>query len=273
MIKNYDSDVILQIGRKAVISKGGALTMRMNLPVILVSPETMDTISPPNSKKCINEESLIHTLDRFMKSERRWDEYNWDLELAECYGRCNNVTIALGAYARSTEIHRSPAIYLCPERIENAVGGGKKALNEVGTFVYLHELTHAFLDVGRPHPKVSGQILEEAIANGTALSVYSGRTGAIEKLVEKQPLEYRAGWFFAREKADTILLSQFKLSKMGKSRNWQTYEDKWIDFLERKRWWRYLHFHLYPVYIEYHTSLIPADALTIAMVLASFTRL
>ncbi len=122
-----------------------------------------------------------------------------------------------------------PAIFICPERVDNEAKRLKNSFPSLSNgwlfqfvfaYILIHELAHAFTDGGIPSRNRGERLIEDSIANAFAFlrltrqrsETLDRETALFLRLTANQPLEYQSWEFFA-EPGYIILRSTAKAWK------------------------------------------------------------
>jgi len=189
------------------------------VPVLLVSPETIDELCPPERRTGVDPrhaDRLRELMDAMAKKviEREWREREraWRRELErfwEDVKKYEEPYAVWGLFLESCEPLgvRGPAILLCPERIRAAAEEAEvleteAAFKRLLRATLVHEQTHAYTwresrgAAYKAYRDASFRVLEEFIAQYTAWAhLDKGGRVLLARCSTRQPLEYRT-WRF-----------------------------------------------------------------------------
>ncbi len=233
----------------------------VSIPVFLVNEAQMDKIYPPERCRALDPER-VRALMREWEEMGGWEDLFEQLEknTEETWWRYKEV-VAVGVYIsghRSYDAtvvdlgdkkHRSadaesaflnlktPAIFLCPERIVDWAYSEGIPIELVLDKVYYHELGHAIMDRGNtPYDTVWGRTIEESLANWIAYSKFKGSEARlIQRLISTQPAEYQ-GYAWLSDVSDVVGL--IPLSFHPYSEEWRWY---WFNFIRNFIDWHLRH--------------------------------
>jgi len=225
----------------------------VSIPVFLVNEAQMDKIYPPERCRALDPERVRAWAREWRRGERREgeDPLRGLEEDMETWWRYKKV-VAVGVYisghrsydatvvvglgnkeycsvdAESAFLNlKTPAIFLCPERIVNRASREGIPIELVLDKVYYHELGHAIMDRGNtPYNTVWGRTIEESLANWIAYSKFKGSEARlIQRLISTQPAEYQGyAWL-----SDVVGLIPLIAPLHPYWREWM----EWLDFI---RW-------------------------------------
>ncbi|RLF04283.1 MAG: hypothetical protein DRK00_07055 [Thermoprotei archaeon] len=246
-----------------------------DVPVLLVSPETMDEVCPPErrigiSPDCVGRlrEAAGATAERLYR-ERGED---WRRALEEFWSlvrRCEKPYAARGAFIeRCRQLGvEGPAILVCPERIRDAgkasaealrIGAGR-AFRRTLRATLVHEQVHAYTwraSRGAAYREYgaspSARVVEEFIAQYTAWAHLDGVGKALlARQATTQPLEYRT-WRLMTTVRHPHRLASFAIARLWSSAasGRPALEPLVLELRRMLPYWRYV--SLIPPFLEPH---------------------
>jgi len=224
----------------------------VSIPVFLVNEAQMDKIYPPERCRALDPERVRALMreweemggweDLFEQLEKNTEETWWRYKEVVAVGvyisghRSYDATVVVGlgnkeycsVDAESAFLNlKTPAIFLCPERIVDWAYSEGIPIELVLDKVYYHELGHAIMDRGNtPYDTVWGRTIEESLANWIAYSKFKGSEARlIQRLISTQPAEYQGyAWL-----SDVVGLIPLIAPLHPYWREWM----EWLDFI---RW-------------------------------------
>lgn len=234
----------------------------VSIPVFLVNEAQMDKIYPPERCRALDPERVRAWAREWRRRERREgeDPLRGLEEDMETWCRYKKV-VAVGVYTSSHRSYdatvvdlgdkkycsadaenaflnlKTPAIFLCPERIVDWAYSEGIPIELVLDKVYYHELGHAIMDSGNtPYDTVWGRTIEESLANWIAYSKFEGSEARlVQRLISAQPAEYQ-GYAWLSDVSDVVGL--IPLSFHPYSEEWRWY---WFNFIRNFIDWHLRH--------------------------------
>ena len=225
----------------------------VSIPVFLVNEAQMDEIYPPERRRALDPERVRALMreweemggweDLFEQLEKNTEETWWRYKKVVAVGvyisghRSYDATVVVGlgnkeycsVDAESAFLNlKTPAIFLCPERIVNRASREGITIELVLDKVYYHELGHAIMDRGNtPYDTVWGRTIEESLANWIAYSKFKGSEARlIQRLISTQPAEYQGYAWLSEVVGFTPIIAFIRRER----------EIEWVEWLHFIRW-------------------------------------